>query len=163
MSEIGSLTIRICQTALATVALEAAASSDGNETGGILLGRADIGGMVIRHAGGPGPRAARAPAYFNRDLEYAKQVAAAAWQRDGSEWVGEWHTHPRGPLVPSARDLSSYAAHLSDVELGFREFICLIAGAPSGALTPLTCWIVTPGGLAQATMVVADDTSDARC
>ncbi|MCB8046019.1 Mov34/MPN/PAD-1 family protein [Microbacterium oxydans] len=42
-----------------------------------------------------------------------------AWHVDGSQWVGEWHTHPTGPMTPSDRDLASYYAHLSDAELGF--------------------------------------------
>lgn len=136
---------------------ESAASLDGTETGGLLLGSAESGQIEIRHAGGPGPAARRTPATFDRDLNHAQQIAADAWEEDRSEWVGEWHTHPHGPLEPSGRDMHSYQTHLRDPDLGFSQFICIIAGAPRDGSTALTAWIVHPGFLQPATLVLDDE------
>lgn len=136
---------------------EAAASLDGTETGGLLLGSAESDQIEVRHAGGPGPAARRTAVTFDRDLRHAQQVAAEAWAKDRSQWIGEWHTHPRGPLAPSARDTHSYHAHLSDPDLGFRQFICIIVGSPLEDSTPLTAWIVYPGFIQPATLVLFDE------
>ncbi len=105
----------------------ARASSDGTETGGILLGhdRGD-GTMGVTVAGGPGPHAVRAANRFTRDLAFAEALADAAYDRDGSVWIGEWHTHPNGPPEPSDVDLRTYLSHLNDSHLGFDRFLSLI-------------------------------------
>jgi integrative and conjugative element protein (TIGR02256 family) len=154
MSTLRTSAIRISRSAIADIVSEATASVDGRETGGILLGRSQIDGVVVRHAGGPGPGASRTPDTFHRDLEFARALAADVWNRDGSQWVGEWHTHPSRNYSPSARDLSSYRAHLADDELGFTEFICLIVGVPSRTGTPVAGWIVTLNGLHKAPVIV---------
>ena len=104
-------------------------SADGCETGGILLGRGpDAKGLVcIDEAGDPGPGAKRRPGFFLRDLDHAQKLAAAAWARSKSIWVGEWHTHPHGDPRPSPTDLSTYAGLLLSAGLEFEAFVSLIA------------------------------------
>ncbi len=126
----------------------AAASIDGCETGGILLGHGpDENGVVrITEAGQPGPHAVRRPDYFQRDRKYAQALAAAAWQREQAQWVGEWHTHPMGSPEPSARDLRTYAGHLRDPELGFVVFVAVIvtpAAPDDWSSTNLSTWILS--------------------
>jgi integrative and conjugative element protein (TIGR02256 family) len=106
----------------------AAESEDGRETGGILLGRGPDANKVItvERAGEPGPEAERRPDYFLRDLAYARELAGAAWEEAEAVWVGEWHTHPTGPPMPSARDLVTYAALLADPDLSFGMFVSII-------------------------------------
>lgn len=147
-------TIKVTATALQVISVEAMASLDGAETGGILLGgsSSDGSGIVVRHAGGPGRNALRTPTRFDRDLRHAQRLAEYAWQADGSQWIGEWHTHPAGPLMPSDRDLSSYYAHLSDVELGFRQFISIIGGIHNDQ-TILSGWIIRPRELLAARLI----------
>jgi hypothetical protein len=71
--------------AATTMRDEAVRSSDGNETGGLLLGRVEPNGTAkVRHAGGPGPAAVRSPAFFLRDLYHAQRTAANAFALDGS-------------------------------------------------------------------------------
>ncbi|TQK17948.1 integrative and conjugative element protein (TIGR02256 family) [Microbacterium sp. SLBN-154] len=134
--------IRITRSALRLIASEAVASSDGRETGGVLLGISDGEHITIRHAGGPGPGARRTPMTFDRDLVYAQDLADEAWARDRSQWIGEWHTHSSGPLFPSPRDISSYLTHLADAELGFTQFVSVIVGPPTPEGTPISGWIV---------------------
>lgn len=109
-----------------SIALEAQASRDGTETGGILLGHDDGATMTVTVAGGPGPRALRTERRFKRDLVHAQQLADDRYEVDGSVWIGEWHTHPRGPVDPSEVDLNTYVSHIADESLGFERFLSLI-------------------------------------
>jgi integrative and conjugative element protein (TIGR02256 family) len=105
----------------------ASGSADGNETGGILLGALHADGTaVVRRAGGPGPVAVRTPVFFLRDLGHAQRLAAEEFTVSGSVWIGDWHTHPCSALVPSSRDLATYAGLLTDPDLSFPAFLTLI-------------------------------------
>lgn len=118
--------ISITDAAFDAIAVEARRSSDGLETGGILLGH-DFGRRIeIRHAGDPGPKARRGTHTFDRDLAHASALAEAAWTCDRSQWIGEWHTHPNQEPVPSPRDLTSYLQHISDPDLDFTQFVSII-------------------------------------
>jgi len=112
--------------AAGALSTESTASADGSETGGILLGNDAGGSLHVSVAGGPGPNAKRSPRRFLRDLEHARALADDAYNRDGSVWIGEWHTHPTGPAAPSGLDLVTYARHLADETLGFQRFLSLI-------------------------------------
>ncbi|HEY8465211.1 MAG TPA: Mov34/MPN/PAD-1 family protein [Solirubrobacterales bacterium] len=103
-------------------------SSDGNETGGILLGRGpDAGGEIhVEIAGDPGPNADRRPDFFLRDLAHAQLLASRAWEERRAIWVGEWHTHPEGGVAPSPVDLATYARLLSASALEFEVFVSVI-------------------------------------
>ncbi len=107
---------------------ESQLAADGNETGGILLGR-DGGmgsGFVVRHSGDPGANAVRGPVYFQRDLEHARLLAEQAAERDGSVWIGEWHTHLLEMPIPSTADLVTYRALLADPEIRFLRILSLV-------------------------------------
>ncbi len=120
--------IEIATEACAAMMRLAYESSDGLETGGILLGRGPDGRGVIsiEIAGERGPRAERRADYFLRDLEHAQMLAATAWERSRAVWVGEWHTHPKGPAEPSTSDLATYRNLLGSAELQFESFVSLI-------------------------------------
>lgn len=118
--------VTLAATAIESIATEARDSADGAETGGILLGHDRDGELLVTEAGGPGPAAVRTPNRFLRDLAHARALADGAYGRDGSVWIGEWHTHPTGPSEPSAVDLRTYFSHLSDETLGFKRFLSLI-------------------------------------
>ncbi len=132
--------ITITETALAFLRIEALASADNRETGGILLGhdpwtdhRGSTPGSLIRHAGDPGPAAVRRPAFFRRDYPHTQQLALDAFKLDQSVWIGEWHTHPRGPRHPSRTDDRIYRRHLADPALNLERFVALI-------VTPTLTW-----------------------
>lgn len=133
--------VTITDAALAVIAREAQQSRDGLETGGILLGH-DFGKRIeIRHAGDPGSNAERGTQTFMRDLAHARTLAESAWERDRSQWIGEWHTHPNLSLVPSPRDLNSYLKHLIDPGLDFDRFISIIVGEAAGSTKAIT-WLI---------------------
>lgn len=137
--------IILTEPAMSVITDEARASSDGTETGGILLGTADPEAIAVRHAGRPGPHALRRHDFFQRDLQHAQSFADRAFALDHSIWIGEWHTHLRAPPRPSTRDLSTYQTLLSDPELAFDYFVAIIlADDTNGWHAPrFTAWIVT--------------------
>jgi integrative and conjugative element protein (TIGR02256 family) len=130
-------------------------TQDGLETGGILLGHQHRDGQLsVSRAGDPGPEAIRGSDAFRRDPAHAQRLADAAWSRDRSIWVGDWHTHPRGPASPSQLDLSTYLALLSDPELGFSLFLALVV-VPAGPASPvLFPWVITRTDVRSASLMV---------
>jgi integrative and conjugative element protein (TIGR02256 family) len=144
------------KAAVDSIVLESATSDMGVETGGILLGRYDSDGYVVSVAGGPGPDAVHERDYFLRDLRHAKSLAAYAWNTDMSQWIGDWHTHPDGPLIPSPADLRSYRMHLKDPELGFTSFLSIVART-TGRGVALAAWAVMASHLERIELVVSAD------
>jgi integrative and conjugative element protein (TIGR02256 family) len=142
-----SYSVDIRPEAAARISDLAGASADGVETGGILLGRGpDANGViVVEDAGDAGPKADRRPDFFLRDLAHAQRLAAEAWERDKAIWVGEWHTHPKGPIQPSPRDLSTYVALMTDTALEFKAFVSIIViPDPDWSSPRLLPWVLAP-------------------
>jgi integrative and conjugative element protein (TIGR02256 family) len=102
--------VRIREAALAFIVDEAVQSRDAKETGEIPIGVDDGETTEIRCAGGPGPRAVRWPDLISRDTAFAQEMVDREWRRDGSYWVGEWHTRSFGRPVPSELDQRTYRA-----------------------------------------------------
>jgi integrative and conjugative element protein (TIGR02256 family) len=92
--------VRFSSRSIESISREVTAGGAELKTGGILLGY-EQEGLIVTRAGGPGPNAVRKPQFFLRDLEHALRLADEAWQEDGSLWIGDWHTHPHGPIHPS--------------------------------------------------------------
>lgn len=147
----------LASTAATTIRNEALRSYDGNETGGILLGHIGDATAQVRHAGDPGPAAVHQPAFFLRDLHHAQQLAAQAFAQDGSEWIGEWHTHPTAEPVPSARDLHTYLGLLADPQLRFDSFISIILVAPAGTWhqAQAHAWVCYPHAAAPVPLAIS--------
>jgi integrative and conjugative element protein (TIGR02256 family) len=140
--------VRLTRTALADLTRFAAAAADGRETGGIVLGHDDglAGDVHVRHCGDAGPAAVRRPDRFSRDVGHAQRLADAAAARDGSAWIGEWHTHLVDLPAPSATDLRTYRDLLDDPETALTRVLSLIVlpGRPRGWSTPvLFAWSFT--------------------
>lgn len=148
------MTYGITSTTLETIASTAQQSRDGLETGGILLGIDHAGDVLITRAGTPGPRARRASHSFHRDLDHANQLAALAWQTDGSQWIGEWHTHPSRELTPSQLDLTSYLRHVHDPELRLDQFIAIIVGLTAQQEIRMQTWIITRTHVRPASLLI---------
>lgn len=137
--------IRFNPEAFETMKKETLVAADGLETGGILLGwdNATTSDICVSVAGGPGPHAQRRADFFCRDLAYAVRLGDQAYDRDGSVWVGEWHTHPRSLLRPSRRDLRTYRGFLEDPALEFEHFASVIVTSAGDWKNPIcTGWII---------------------
>ena len=144
--------VGIAREAVGSILREAPTSRDGLETGGILLGvdQRGTGVVTVTVAGGPGPKALRAPRRFLRDLDHAQRLADSAWVSSESIWVGEWHTHTIDSPFPSPMDLGTYLRLLRDPDLEFDFLISIIVtGSQTGWESPLLWpWIVTRGSAA---------------
>ncbi|MGC4989853.1 Mov34/MPN/PAD-1 family protein [Nocardia salmonicida] len=148
------MTYQITETAVYTIADTAQQSRDGLETGGVLLGTDHNGDILITSAGTPGPKARRASQSFDRDLDHVNQLATAAWQSDGSLWIGEWHTHPSGDLLPSELDLTSYLRHVHDPELHLDRFVAIIVGLAAQREVRMQTWIITKTHVLPASLLI---------
>jgi integrative and conjugative element protein (TIGR02256 family) len=86
------------------------ANAKGIETGGILIGyQTPRGRFVVRKATGPGPKAVRTRARFQRDVEFCQieiDRAAAEYGPQG-QYLGEWHYHAVDDNSPSGVDIKS--------------------------------------------------------
>jgi integrative and conjugative element protein (TIGR02256 family) len=156
----------LAPAAATTIRDEALRSADGNETGGVLLGHVGTDTAArVRSAGDPGPAAVHRPAFFLRDLHHAQQLATQAFARDGSEWIGEWHTHPGAEPVPSARDLHTYLGFVADPQLRFDAFVALILVAPAGTWhrPQAHAWVCYPHAAEPVPLaIVSDSPTDRR-
>jgi integrative and conjugative element protein (TIGR02256 family) len=102
------------------------------ETGGALFGFDDGTEITVTVASEPGPNAVREARYFLRDLAYTQAVASDTFASSGAQWIGEWHTHPRGPTEPSDHDINTYVHHLFDPELRFAAFVSIVLAPAVG-------------------------------
>lgn len=138
-----SSAIHVTAAAWNTIRQEVAAGPSRLETGGILLGH-DYGDILqVTVAGDPGPNSQRSRDTFLRDRDHAARLAAVAWEADRARWIGDWHTHPNTPPVPSPIDLASYARHLRDPDLDFDRFLSVIIGLDDQRQALVAGWIVT--------------------
>lgn len=141
-------------------------STDGRETGGLLLGH-DPGltaTPVVRHVGDAGPRAIRERDQFVRDPVHGQRCADTAFALDGSVWIGDWHTHLVDLPTPSPRDLASYRRLLHDPDLSFARFLALIvlAGPDNDWANPrLHAWSYTGTVLRELPVQIALPTTRA--
>jgi len=111
-----------------------------------LLGCDDAGTLEthVTLVGGPGPNAQRRADFFCRDLAHAVRLGDEAYARDGSVWVGEWHTHPGAQVRPSRRDLRTYRGFLKDPALGFEHFAgIIVTSEDSWGSVECAAWVVS--------------------
>lgn len=145
--------VTISAAAAHIISRETAAVTDGCETGGVLLGVSSSSGVVLRHAGPPGPDAVRTPVSFLRDRRHAQQLADACWALDQSQWIGEWHTHPGMSPTPSERDLTTYRDLLTDPDLSLSVFVSLIV-TPGANGAVIAGWWCTREGVTPVDIVI---------
>jgi integrative and conjugative element protein (TIGR02256 family) len=88
-----------------------------SETGGLLLGWSPRpGAVVISQVIGPGPGARHHATAFTPDAAWQEDQLAQAYELAGRrlQYLGDWHTHPRGTARLSGTDratLRRIAAH----------------------------------------------------
>lgn len=127
------------------------------ETGGVLLGYRAECDLVVRFVVLGGPSAVRQHHAFRPDgpwqeREIARQYAAS--ERVDS-YLGDWHSHPDGGLVPSMKDLRTLGRIARSPEARASEpLMLLLAGPQDGRdLWCTTGWCYTDGGLEHRAIV----------
>jgi integrative and conjugative element protein (TIGR02256 family) len=120
--------VKLAAHAVAELRRYAEESSDGLETGGILLGRDEgLGGnLIVTVCGDAGGAARRKRNRFHRDVAHAQRLADEAFDRDASAWIGEWHTHVVGGNMPSKADLRTYRRLLDDPDTQLNRLLTII-------------------------------------
>ncbi|MDT0275541.1 Mov34/MPN/PAD-1 family protein [Blastococcus goldschmidtiae] len=104
------------------------------ETGGLLLGWSTCpGSVVITQVIGPGPDATHRSTSFTPDAAWQEAQLADAYEQAGRrlQYLGDWHTHPRGTARLSSTDratLRRIAAH-ADARAPY-PVMALLAGGP---------------------------------
>jgi integrative and conjugative element protein (TIGR02256 family) len=106
------------------------------ETGGVLLGLTTPTDVWIEELIGPGPTARHNETRFVPDHEYQEQAIADSYAVSGRRlaYLGDWHSHPDGPLSLSSRDLQTLrniARHKRARQP--RPIMAIVAGGPSWA------------------------------
>lgn len=100
-------TVWLAQTAVDAMLDEAAAAAP-DETGGMLLGYEglDAPEPVVTGIVGPGPDAQHSPSGFEPDADWQQGELERVYADSGriTTYLGDWHTHPRGPARPSRKD-----------------------------------------------------------
>ncbi|HEX3803210.1 MAG TPA: Mov34/MPN/PAD-1 family protein [Solirubrobacteraceae bacterium] len=76
------------------------------ETGGMLLGYRAGGAVVVQAVTGPGPDAKHHRAHFESDADWQQRELELIYEASGrvTTYLGDWHTHPSAPPIPSRRD-----------------------------------------------------------
>lgn len=106
------------------------------ETGGVLLGYADVTNteLVVTASVGPGPLARHSRWAFVPDHKYQEEQVAKMYTASGRIWtyLGDWHSHPDGPLRMSTADRRTLAriARFGDARIP-RPIMAVIAGRPA--------------------------------
>ncbi|WP_398471493.1 Mov34/MPN/PAD-1 family protein [Tardiphaga sp.] len=110
---------------------KAVATCEGKpESGGILLGSIRGPHLEITALTVPAPADVRTMTRFVRQDRVHQAAADNSWKRSAQEigFMGEWHTHPSGPPVPSTIDRASWAkltAHMGHP-------MCFLLASPQG-------------------------------
>lgn len=129
--------LRLARSARAAL-LRRARAARPREACGVLIGRAGPEGTVVEAAPEAANLADRPCVGF--DLSPADWVAAEDRARGaGQAVVGFWHSHPRGPAVPSAADRTGAQPGYS----------CLIVGVPPRGGAELRSWRLVEGAFAE--------------
>ena len=140
-SERGGCTVRLSDSAVASIQIHIAAAAERNgprsETGGPLWGAYDDVHRIVwvDEAGPAPPGSTETPARFSCSPEGLQEEAAgrAAATRGAAGFVGTWHTHTASEPVPSATDRASMADVCTRAEPLPHHFLMLIVGTPHAA------------------------------
>lgn len=76
------------------------------ETGGILVGVRTKKEFSIQEIVDAGPKSIETRSRFKKDFQYAQSELSRLYRESQGKWgyLGEWHSHPDGSLIPSCID-----------------------------------------------------------
>ena len=104
------------------------------ETGGILIGHDQPNNVHITYASMPGPNAVQTPTKFLRDNDYCKEVLFEQYNKFGTNYVGEWHSHVVNLHGMSFGDCMTLASIMHDPDYNFESFAIIVATIFKGEL-----------------------------
>jgi integrative and conjugative element protein (TIGR02256 family) len=123
----------VSSTALQVIERETQASPR-KETGGILVGVIERNAVRVAAASGPGPRAVRTRSMFLRDKQYCSNFLNEHYQQNGSDYVGDWHSHIglSAPTELSPGDIRTLTNVLYDPDYSDLPFFAVVLSMWSG-------------------------------
>jgi hypothetical protein len=79
-------------------------------------------------------------------------------KRDGSDWIGEWHTHTVGRPLPSKLDRRTYEGIVTAADLEFQRFFSLILRANDESWEDLdiVLWEIDRQGIRPRSLLVVN-------
>jgi integrative and conjugative element protein (TIGR02256 family) len=119
--------------------------SSGAETGGILVGRNIGRDIEVTDASDPGPNAKQTATHFLRDTAYCREFLARCYKENGTDYVGEWHSHVVGLRTLSAGDINTLIGILIDPDYDFVSFVILLVVIKEGEME-LLVYLAERGG-----------------
>ncbi len=128
------LKVALIASSLVDLILEEANRQFPRETGGILAGYSGPSGeCCITEIIGPGPRARHTRTNYDPVYEYHVEQVASIYQASQQKhtYLGDWHTHPRGPDQLSGMDRAALK-HISSYTKARCTFplMLLVVGGP---------------------------------
>jgi proteasome lid subunit RPN8/RPN11 len=101
-----------------------------HEIGGILMGE-NLGGEEFRIVDLTIQTQTGTLAYFIRQVSAAAGALKSFFKKTNHyytkyNYLGEWHSHPQFPLIPSQKDIQSMTEIITDREVGANFVILLI-------------------------------------
>jgi integrative and conjugative element protein (TIGR02256 family) len=114
--------------------IEQARDAAPNETGGMLMGWTMATEIVVTHVIGPGPGAVFARDHFEPDGRWQNRHLARIYRASDFTvtYLGDWHSHPRGPARPSSRDRETAGAVSADADARAPEPLTLLVSGRRG-------------------------------
>jgi proteasome lid subunit RPN8/RPN11 len=110
-----------------------AAASIEQETGGILVGFNSGLNIEIILASDAGPNAQSSAAHFLRDTDYCRRYLTEQYAKNGTDYVGEWHSHVMSLRRLSSGDLQTVAGMFVDPDYDFLTFAIVLVVVAEGA------------------------------
>ena len=107
-----------------------------HETGGIIIGYydANLKQAVVTQLTGAPPDSRAQTTWFYRGTRGLLRHLKQMWKKHQYYYLGEWHFHPRGPMLPSSTDKAQMTAIIADASYRCPEPLLLIFGSAPSAL-----------------------------
>ena len=103
------------------------------ETGGIIIGYydADLKQATVTQLTGPPPDSRAQKTWFYRGTRGLIRKLEQVWHKHKRYYLGEWHFHPCGPLLPSSTDEAQMKAIALDKNYLCPEPLLILVGLAS--------------------------------
>lgn len=121
--------------------------SQTTETGGILLGNYDekLQTAQVASVTGPPPDSSAGSTWFERGTRGLQTLVKRHWKSHGHFYLGEWHFHPGGSLLPSPTDITQMRQISQSQSYCCPEPLLIIVGQPiknkAEGQQPLRCFV----------------------
>lgn len=126
--------------------LRVARSAKPDETGGTLVGVYEDGNRIARieRVIAANQSATRQRYKFVRPSDYEDRQLGKIYQQSKGRllYLGEWHSHPGGPAMPSGTDIATMVSLARDTKVAANTPILIVLGGDLKTKANITCSVV---------------------